>query len=576
MIITLLCIFLSSQATIFETEEQRDFEIILKDLETLKNNPMDINTANLEDLMKIPYLSSADCLRIVEYRETHGPFNMVQDLLKIPGFDIFIFDKIRPLITISVKPIRIEKFSMRLRLETEIPKQEKSEAYYSKTQCVFNQYTVSLVTEKDPYESSFFDYYVAGLIIDEGKRKFALGKYNLDLGSGVVLSPIGSFFQAADYQMMINERGIIPYTSVLENSGFFGGTLADSLFLKFTLFYSNQKLDGRVDSLGFAHSFDAYGQHTDSASLSHKDKINEEMFGYDVGYRFSNLLISNRFCNCTYDPEFVCNDSFAKFYGAGFWISAIGLKYYGKDFVLFSEWARSFQSRIGGLFGFSGFFSYFDFNLTGKYFPVGFYSPKGVEADDDYIGGTLDIRHQSRLADLGATLAVTNKTEVDSAKYDLRLNFEKALGIVDARIQMRWRYLKGQRDLSGSRVFLHITPLKNIFFDLRFEEKDVYEPDTLDRGIFGALEVGLDFKVVQLRIRYGLFDTDSYDSRVYVYETDLPGIINNRMLYSQGNYGFVYFALRPIEKMRFSFKYSIITKDAETTKQVGCQLDARL
>ena len=80
----------------------------------------------------------------------------------------------------------------------------------------------------------------------------------------------------------------------------------------------------------------------------------------------------------------------------------------------------------------------------------------------------------------------------------------------------------------------------------------------------------------RLRIRYGLFETDSYASRIYVYEIDLPGIINNRMLYNDGNYGFIYLGFKPIDKVNLTLKYSVINKDSDSAKRFGCQLDARL
>ncbi len=572
----ILLLVLLNQATILETEEQLDLEIVLNDLDQLRQNPVNLNTASLDELLQIPYLSVADGLRILEQRVRVGAFQSFDELANILGFDPLFIERIRPFTTVGAKPIKLDRLSTRLRLKTEIPWEESSMHYYTKSQGLLNDYSLCLVTEKDPYENSFFDYYAAGLVIDQGSRRYALGKYNLDLGNGVVLSPFGSLFQAVDFHVLLRERGIIPYTSSIENGGFLGAALADSIFLGYTIFYSHQNLDGRVDSLGFAHSFDVSGEHVDSSSLSRKDKISEEIFGYDLRYWFGNLLISNRFYTCTYAPAFVTDDSIGHFYGSNFWISAIGLKYEGDNFLLFSEWARVHQNRLGGVFGFCGFFSYFDFNLVGKYFPVGFYSPKGAEADENYVGGTLDIKHNSRFLDLGTTLTIDNKTDEDSAKYDFRLNFEKELGILDAKLQMRWRYLEEQKDLSGLRVFLRLRPVKFFFLDLRLEEKKVYDQNDFERGIFGSLEAALELKDFAMRVRYGHFETDSYASRIYVYETDLPGVINNRMFYGRGENGYVYCSFKPIPTIMCSFKYSIIDRDSELTKEFGSQIDFKL
>lgn len=576
MIGLLICLILLTEDPFFETEEERDFDVILKDIEDLKNNPIDINSADIGALSRIPYLSLVNCLKIVHYREEHGSFRSLDDLLHIQGIDPLLLSTIRPYIIIKVKPLEVEKVTTRIRLKTKIPPEKNSLEYYTRTQSIIGQYNIFLITEKDPYESSFFDHYAAGMVIDEGKRTIALGKYNLDVGAGVMLSTVGSFFRSVDFHVMTHERGIVPYTSSLENGGFFGAAISDSLLLDYTLFYSNQKLDGRIDSLGFARSFDESGEHTDSASLSRKDRINEGLFGYDVRYRMPNFLIAHRSYWCTYDPPFVARDSLTQFYGGRFWISGIGINYVGDRFVVFSEWTRAYRNRIGGLFGFSGFFPYIDFNCAGKYFPAGFYSPKGVESDDDYVGGTVDLKHHSPIVDVGATVTVDNKAEEDSVKYGLHLNFEKKIGIVNARVRLRWRYRKEMKDLSGSRVFVRITPVRWFVFDVRFEEKYVYNETFIEKGIFGAVEIGVDYKKLRLRMRYGLFDTDSYASRIFAYEIDLPGVLNNRMLYNEGYYGFVYCSFAPLKQLRLGLKYSVMTRDAVSIKQFGCQVDGRL
>jgi len=74
-------------------------------------------------------------------------------------------------------------------------------------------------------------------------------------------------------------------------------------------------------------------------------------------------------------------------------------------------------------------------------------------------------------------------------------------------------------------------------------------------------------------VRYGFFDTDSYGARIYAYEMDLPGIINNRMLYGRGHCGFVYVSVKPIAWMKVSAKYSAVRRDDEQDRKLGAQID---
>jgi competence ComEA-like helix-hairpin-helix protein len=559
---------------IFKTEQNIEFELILNDLEYLRNHPIDLNSASVEELAQITFLTLNSSIKIVEYRERRGSFESVNDLLNVSGFDKALVDMIGPYVTVGIKRVDVKKIAARTRMQTELPAEKQSSEYQTRMSILVDQYGFYAVTEKDEFESRFFDHYAVGLSVDDGIRKFALGKYNLDLGAGAVLSTVGSFFRGIDFRIMLNERRLLPYTSTIENGGFFGAAFSDSFFVNYTLFYSNQQLDGRIDSLGFARSFDESGIHVDSLSLSRQDQINEEILGYDIRYRRSNMLISNRAYHCSYNPAFVTTDSVAKFYGDNFFTTSVEFRYFGDVFVMFSEVARSWKNRIGGIFGFSAVFPYIDFNLAGKYFPGGFYSPKGIEATANLAGGTVDIKHHSPLVDVGLNFGLENRLDEDTTRYDLKLSFAKRVGILNARVNFRRRYRDENKDLSGSEVLLRISPVRFLFFDLRFEEKSVYLEQVED-GIFGALEVGLDFKNLDVRVRYGVFQTDSYDARVYAYEIDLPGILNNRMLYGKGDYGFVYLSVRMLQNVKLGMKYSMINRDSKSVTRIGGQFDFR-
>uniref|UniRef100_A0A7C4TDP1 Helix-hairpin-helix domain-containing protein n=1 Tax=candidate division WOR-3 bacterium TaxID=2052148 RepID=A0A7C4TDP1_UNCW3 len=568
----IIFLFLINQ-TLFETEEKKDFEVILSELENLRENPVDLNTASLEEFLKIPFLKYSDALKILAYREKAGPFEKFEELYKIPGLDSNSIEEIRPFLAVKKKPVRLKGIASRLRFKRNL-KEKKSEEYYTNTKTEIGDYKIYLVTEKDPYEISFFDYYSTGVLIDEGKRRFALGKYNLNIGSGVMLSSVGSFFSGIDYRILTHKQGIIPHTSVMENGGFFGAAVSDSLFLNYCLFYSHQRLDGRIDTSGYARSFDESGNHIDSLSIARKDRIEEEIFGYDIQYRYKRIQLSNHTYLCNYEPPFVCEDSLNQFYGKSFWISGLELKYFAERFIIFSEFARSFQNRTGGIFGWSGILPYnLDFNLSGKFFSPNFYSPKGIESDADYIGVVFDLNHHSIL-DVGTTLNINTDNEVDTTNYDLRLNLNKNIGFTQWGTQFRWFYKEGNRQSSGTRVSLRLLPKRFLYFGLRLEERYNYQ-DSLCRGILGGIESGLETKFFKLIGRYSLFDIDDYAVRIFVYEPDLPGIINNRVFYGQGNSYLVYLSINPYKGMNISLKYFAMEKDS-LSQQIGFQLDSQI
>ncbi|MBI9049530.1 MAG: helix-hairpin-helix domain-containing protein [Anaerolineaceae bacterium] len=62
---------------------------------------ININTASIEELCKLSGIGESKANDIVEYRETHGDFLNIHDLLNVPGIGEAIFDKIEQSLSID-------------------------------------------------------------------------------------------------------------------------------------------------------------------------------------------------------------------------------------------------------------------------------------------------------------------------------------------------------------------------------------------------------------------------------------------------------------------------------------------
>ncbi len=62
---------------------------------------ININTATASQLATLPHIGPSTAKKIVEYREKNGPFQKLEDLMKVPGIGKEIFEAIEPFITIS-------------------------------------------------------------------------------------------------------------------------------------------------------------------------------------------------------------------------------------------------------------------------------------------------------------------------------------------------------------------------------------------------------------------------------------------------------------------------------------------
>jgi competence protein ComEA len=63
--------------------------------------PININTASLEELDALPYIGQVRGAEIIAYRQAHGPFKRIEDIMKVYGITQEIFDRIKDLITVG-------------------------------------------------------------------------------------------------------------------------------------------------------------------------------------------------------------------------------------------------------------------------------------------------------------------------------------------------------------------------------------------------------------------------------------------------------------------------------------------
>lgn len=65
--------------------------------------PVDINTATAEELETLSGVGPVMAQRIIDYREEHGPFSSVDDLLNVSGIGESTLEKFRDHVTVSAQ-----------------------------------------------------------------------------------------------------------------------------------------------------------------------------------------------------------------------------------------------------------------------------------------------------------------------------------------------------------------------------------------------------------------------------------------------------------------------------------------
>ncbi len=212
-------------------------------LEDLAANPININSAGLDDLLQVPGINLKIARAILDFRKIK-PFETQDELLDVRGIGDATYQRIAPYVTIGGTRARFRDMYMRpeywladrrfdifsryqQNLQTRQGYREPDSSggylgnpvkYYQRIRMTTDHLSMNLTQEKDPGEKltgiSEFDYNSAHLaLIDNGKLKdLVIGDYSLSFGQGLVLWTGGAFGKGREVTGTIskNERGVNP------------------------------------------------------------------------------------------------------------------------------------------------------------------------------------------------------------------------------------------------------------------------------------------------------------------------------------------------------------------------------
>lgn len=65
------------------------------------DEPININTATVEELTELPRIGEVTATRIVKWREENGPFASTDELMNVQGIGERTYERIRPHVTVG-------------------------------------------------------------------------------------------------------------------------------------------------------------------------------------------------------------------------------------------------------------------------------------------------------------------------------------------------------------------------------------------------------------------------------------------------------------------------------------------
>ena len=69
--------------------------------EKLKGKTVNINTGTLEQLEQVPLMTKEMAEGIIKYREDNGDFQVLEELLQVPGFNRELLRKLKPFLLLE-------------------------------------------------------------------------------------------------------------------------------------------------------------------------------------------------------------------------------------------------------------------------------------------------------------------------------------------------------------------------------------------------------------------------------------------------------------------------------------------
>lgn len=601
--------------TIAEDNENSD---LIEVIESMIISPIDLNHATESDLLKIPFIDIYTAQNIIEYRNKNGSFFALKEMYMIDGIDKEKIKLIIPLLSIAesnlISPKHGEDFfsqiSFRSRIISDLQTrrgftenifQGNNLKTYSRLSLSRGEdYKAGILIEKDPGEKSYMDFTSFFLSINSlFNSRIIFGDYLAQFGQGLILWSPYAFSKGSDAVSTIirRNRSFVPYAGTDENQFFRGAALTSSINdFDLSVFYSFNIIDANIESeINGISSLYLTGLHRTTNDLQKKDKIKNRTYGARVDYfPTSNFNLSLIYYNVDLNLPLIENTS-NDLSGKQFGFSSIGydyiinkLRFSGEigynniSVATINNMALIISRELSAIFSIRGYPRNF-----GNLYANGMAEKTGTQNEFGIYTG-IKLRSKLGVFDLYFDQFKfpypTASLPMPSKGNELMFNFT---GRLSNKILLNLRYFTEIKDIPGTtenikeilnrnikkyRTEIVFTPNKNLRLKSRYE-LITYNVDKIkvdETGYIIFQDARVDFSDnFRCYARIILFNTQSYNTRLYSFENDLSGVLSNPALYGEGIKWYLLINYKLTNNFLISLKYSELYKPYDKTLGSG-------
>lgn len=597
--------------------------LYIEKLYDLYENPVNINTSDKDEISRLFFLSDFQVKVLADYLSSSGKIVSIYEIANLPGFDKETAIMMNIFIDLNQIPVREAKHSdWRNTLVTNViwkPGDTDSSwlgspiKLLTKYKFTADGFSGGLSAEKDAGETLLYGYpprpdFLSGHVAWNGKglvRRIIIGDFSARFGQGTNINTsirTGLSLHAPGYMAARSE--IRPYTSTDENN-FFRGAGADLAYrnFSFSLFYSRNTLDASMVSStssgsDLVSSFYTSGIHNSATTLQKKDALTDQSYGINLSYNLKNIRIGTTWSEDRLSvpvkkvenvPEKIFNFSgnsnsvYSLYYNS--LINRILL--YGE---ITSNESFKYTAVQGMTFRPSDRLS---LNLLYRYYDKGYFSLHGHSPGTSSTSGSGKSILGNFTFEAAKHFFISGGCDIQEFKW---LRYRTSSPSYSIKRELRLRYSPSDNFQAEGAYYYHLstsddnklnsipgldelttrsfttafrfTPLENMTLGTRVYVKLAEQSES--KGMLLLQDMNYSFRnaSVTLWLRYSLFSTDTWDTRIYIYENDLLYSYSIPALSGKGSRNYLMISWKITEKAEVRIKYGILSKPvSDSTKR---------
>lgn len=593
-------------------QSESDKLSLLDDLLWRQEHPYDLNTVTEAELESIPGVTPHEASELVLFRRQRRGFISVEQIKELDDSGDELYEKLSPFVTVKYQAPLVQ---VRSRASRDLQPRRgfmdstflgSSLKSYGRLLVESRDFQMGAVAEKDAGEqlaNGFVSGYIAANNMGPLGR-VVLGDFTVEAGQGLVFWRGSSFGKGSESVGVVKKSGVgIQPCRSTDEFNYFRGAAAGASFgtpggrINVTALFSRRNLDGSVDSLHRVTSLYEAGLFQTQNDLARRNAVMEQVAGGRAELVGNGWQIGSTGYHASFDKRITSNRIY-EFSGSTQDVLGLDAAVTAGRVSAFGEIAGSGNKGLAGIAGTI-------LNIGPRSNLALVYRDYGAAFSNLHASGFgehSNVKNERGLyagADIRVLTWLRVSGYVDQFRFPWRTYFDplpttgheillQADATVSSKLEVSTRFSHKSTEGAEADLDPYGRDIRTIMgrgqekyrlnatyeASPRWSVKGRVEFTEVGYGESGGKEKGfLLYQDLRYRVsgrftvegRLIFFQTDSYDSRVYEYESDIRGVFSNPGLYGKGKRWYVVLHYTVANKLTLSSKYSEMQKEGVTS-----------